>query len=251
MPTIYIPKNAGSEWCLGMAMLDGKSSTSTGGLFNVNGRPEALGLFSTDDDVAKVSTQKGLIVVNSKKPGRATITVTVGSESVQKTIDVIEIPVNVAHVENKMNSNGTAILEVNFLGGNTVQEVIQLLGFPDTQESINVSYPKESRKDNVFYKPVFDRKQEFGNGSVSATHYHYDSYPGLVVSFVDGRVRRLSLKERTAFTPLTGLAIGPVPARHLGHYARSFRESVAQGCAQPAAVFVITTVLYLLYHFVC
>ena len=244
MPTVYIPKNAGNEWCLGTVMFDGKNGADTEGLFNVNGRPEALRLSSTDNDIAKVSTQNGLIIVNSKKPGRATITVTVGSESVQKAIDVIELPVNVAHMQNKMSSNGTVILGVDFHGGNTIQEIIKLLGFPDTQESINVSYPKEIRKDCVFYRPVFDRKQEFGNGNVSAIHYHYDSkYPGLVVTFVDGRVRRLSLKPR--IIPWAGTTIGEVPARLLGHYARSFSEGA--GCAAPAAAFIITAVLYLLY----
>jgi hypothetical protein len=132
----------------------------------------------------------------------------------------------------------------------TVQEVIQVLGFPDTQESINVSYPKTVQKDCISYTPVFDRKKEFGNGNASAIHYHYDSkYPGLVITFVDGRVRCLSLKGRT-YSPLTGLAL-PVPALHSAHNARSFSEGIAQGCgAGTAAVFLIATVLYLFYALV-
>ena len=127
------------------------------------------------------------------------------------------------------------------MGGSTEQEVIQRLGFPDAKESFNIAYPKDVRIDYIFYKPTFNRKEEFGSGNVSAQHFYYDKqYPGLVVSFVDGRARRISLKTRAV--SWSGLSIGNMPSRLLGHTSRLFLSLMNSKTASSIAVIAIIIV---------
>jgi len=242
-PTVYIPKDSDSAWqSFFFVMFDGKGTTDAGGLFNVDGRPEPLQIFSTDGKVAGVAISTNGIITNTfSQPGSAVLTFTVGSETVQKTINVVEVPIAAANTF------------VTNTRGSTVAGVTQLLGFPDTQETLTISYPKSETKDCVYYTPKFLGGNSFGlrfdngfgSGHVFAKHFYYNSkYRGLVVVFVNDNACAISLKGRTLSPTSTVM----LPARIQSHNARSMGAALSGGCGAPA-VLMIAIFVALWYSF--
>ena len=155
-----------------------------------------------------------------ENPGEAIVTVKVGNESIEKRVSVIEIPIKVELPHYVLRND--KMVQEGWVGGNSIQEVIQTLGFPTRKESFTVKWPKKDLIDNISYEP------EVSECNLSIQHFYYDKYPELAIAIVGNKARRVSLKFLQY--NLHGIGI-PAIMNFLPHDKRSWLAGAGQGCA--------------------
>jgi hypothetical protein len=179
-PIVYIPKNLASVWfAFFTIMFDGKPDKS--GYFEVDGKPCEFQISSNDNKIVGIEIVRATTTTTVsyfRQPGTANITVTVGNESVVRTIKVVEIPIKGGFTDQFVTNS-------NFLPSSS-QEVIKELGFPDEELNLTIKPFYEITKDHIHYKP------EIGKGAIFAKHWRYNKHPGLVISIVGEKVFAIS-----------------------------------------------------------
>lgn len=205
-PTVYIPKNLASEW-LAFFLITYDGQTDKGGYFNVDGNTCEITISSDDKKSVGIEVIRQDITITRcyfRRPGIFNVTFSVGSESVVRKIEVVELPIKGEHM------NVANLIDAI---PSTSQEVIQQLGFPDEELSIQVKFPKEITKDHIHYGPKITEKP------IIAKHWRYKKYPGLVISTVNGKVYAVSTCT---------LGLEQLPARWVKHEDKS--EGPGAGC---------------------
>ncbi len=171
---IYILKGESDlEFLKSFVTIRYNGNDAVGGLYDVNGTPQEPTLVSSNPEVVKLSMVGDESLTGSVKnveyesvtflsTGVSKLTISLGKHSVEKTIEVVELP---------------------FKKSDSSTEVVKAFGFPTQKESFFTSWPESNNYDNIFCNPSATES------IIAAEHWRYDKYPGLVVSIVRENVR--------------------------------------------------------------
>lgn len=78
------------------------------------------------------------------------------------------------------------VVQISVSPGDESEKVVETFGLPDRKTNVYVRWPESESLDGLFYKP------SASESSISADHWKYDKYPGLVLSIRDGTLNAIA-----------------------------------------------------------
>jgi hypothetical protein len=131
--------------------------TGQNGLFRFQREQLAYQLISDDPSIVGLDIRQRLIL---KKAGSANLQLTIDGQRTLVPLSVISLPIK---------------------PGMTEEEVLAVMGKPDTITAVSVDWPDDIRKDHIRYKGYLPAEEWQGIPS-TAWHWRWDTFPGAVVS---------------------------------------------------------------------
>lgn len=185
-PVVYLPAKGEKQLFtfLTHAYRDdhGRMQRDKEGFYSIGGKAEEISFTSDDPKLLDIKHDGTLgTILVAKEAGAANIVVTLaGTEC--------KVPLKIERLE---------IDE-----GDESKAAVKAYGLPDKEEMHYTSWPKTETHDGIIYSP------EAGQRIIAAKQWHYNKFPHLVVSIVDGKVYRIGSNDDTATRGFIGWMTG-------------------------------------------
>jgi hypothetical protein len=180
-PRVFLLKG-GVSYSLGFLNISyreaGSHQSLTGGYIKVGGQATKIAVASSNSSVLEIEQDERPAgtgyTFHFKADGTTHIQVKIGQDS------IVLIPIEVV------------ALKVS--AGDSIQELIDEYGLPETKETVFASWPESKTQDDIFYKPSARQ------GTIAAQHWKMKDLAPCVVSIVDNKVHDCGLDDDFTLT---------------------------------------------------